>query len=188
MPKPAPEKKVRWKMWLRIGIWCVCAAGTTFAAREVRQFVFADPRFALHDAILKDPSGNGVLIQGTRYASHQRIMQVFAPDFGRSVFKIPIAERRRRLLAIDWVDEATVARVWPNRLIVRLRERTPVAFVNLHPGFVLVDAEGVLLAPPPKTRFALPVISGITVEQNRNRTPRACPGHAADAERAWLCR
>jgi cell division protein FtsQ len=165
MPKPAPEKKVQWKLWLRVGVWCVAAAGTSVAAREVRQFAFTDPRFSLHEAILKDPSGNGILIQGARYTPHQRVMQVFAPDFGRSVFRTPIAERRRRLLAIDWVEEATVARIWPNRLIVRLRERNPVAFASIGTGFLLVDAQGVLLTMPPKTRFALPVITGLTTEE-----------------------
>lgn len=168
MPKLQAAKPVRWKLWLRVGVGTLFAGATAYAAREVRQFVFADPRFSLHDAILRDPSGNGVLIQGARHASHQRVMQVFAPDFGRSVFRIPIAERRRRLLAIDWVEDATVARIWPNRLIIRIKERTPVAFVNLHPGFSLVDAQGVLLAPPLKTRFALPVLSGVTREQNES--------------------
>jgi cell division protein FtsQ len=93
------------------------------------------------------------------------VLNVFAPDFGRSVFLCPIAERRRSLLAIDWVEDATVQRLWPDRLVVRIRERSPVAYVEV-PGprgaelALLIDASGVLLDPQ-RAELALPVISGI---------------------------
>ncbi|HCC59536.1 MAG TPA: hypothetical protein DEQ47_20200 [Solibacterales bacterium] len=165
MPKVMVSSGNRWRLWLRVATWCMAAASTAFATREIRRFAFTDPRFALKDVPARDMAANGIVVEGARYASRARLIQVFAPDFGHSVFKIPLAERRRRLLAVDWVEEASVSRIWPNRLVVRIRERTPVAFANLHTGFLLVDAQGVLLAPPLKTRFALPVISGLTVDQ-----------------------
>lgn len=165
MPKILASSGPRWRLWLRIATWCMAAGSTAFATMEIRRFAFSDPRFALKDVLAQDPAGTGILVEGARHASRTRLMQVFAPDFGRSVFRIPLAERRRRLLAVDWVEEASISRIWPNRLVVRIRERTPVAFANLHTGFLLVDAQGVLLAQPLKTRFALPVISGLTLEQ-----------------------
>jgi len=81
--------------------------------------------------------------------------------FGVEIQGVPLAERRRRLLAIDWVQDASVSRVWPNRLLVRIRERKPVAFVSFSSGPMLVDAEGALLALPPRARFAFPVIDGL---------------------------
>jgi cell division protein FtsQ len=65
------------------------------------------------------------------------------------------------LLAIDWIEDASVSRVWPDRLVVRIRERIPVAFVYLASSVVLIDAEGVLLEPPPQASFTFPVLSGI---------------------------
>ncbi len=60
-----------------------------------------------------------------------------------------------------WVREASVARVWPNRVIVRVQERTPVAFVRMNASrFGLIDAEGVIL-PPATDRFKLPVLAGV---------------------------
>ncbi len=156
-------------MWLRVATWSMAAASTAFATREIRRFAFTDPRFTLRPALKDAPApasaDAAIVVEGARYASRSRLMQVFAPDFGHSVFKIPLAERRRRLLAVDWVEEASVSRIWPNRLVVRIRERTPVAFANLHTGFLLVDAQGVLLAQPFKARFALPVISGLAIDQ-----------------------
>ena len=68
--------------------------------------------------------------EGLTYASRAKVQRVFAGDFDRSIFSVPLAERRRRLLAIDWVEDASVSRVWPDRLVVRIRERKPVAFVS----------------------------------------------------------
>ncbi len=86
-----------------------------------------------------------------------------------------MAERRRRLLAIDWVEEASIARLWPNRLLVHVKERKPVAFVNLpSQQYVLMDAAGVFLSPPPRVRFSLPVLTGITEDQSEEeRSVRA---------------
>ncbi len=56
-----------------------------------------------------------------RYASRSKVQRIFAQDSDRSIFPFPLDERRRRLLAIDWVEDASVSRVWPDRLAVRIR-------------------------------------------------------------------
>ena len=53
----------------------------------------------------------------------------FRGGFRPQHFRVPLDERRRRLLGIDWVEDASVSRIWPDRLVVRIRERKPVAFV-----------------------------------------------------------
>ena len=58
------------------------------------------------------------------------IEAVFAEDFGRSVYLIPLSERRASLRTVDWVKDASVARFWPNRVVVGVTERKPVAFVD----------------------------------------------------------
>ena len=56
-------------------------------------------------------------------------------------------------------------------MAVRIKERTPAAFVNLSiPGtrgsrVLLIDAEGVLLEQPAQSHFTFPVLSGVTEEQ-----------------------
>jgi cell division protein FtsQ len=108
-------------------------------------------------------------IEGVRYAVRSKVMRVFDEDFGRSIFAAPLDERRRRLLAIDWVEDATVSRIWPDRLMVRIRERRPVAFVSFPSGVLLIDAHGVLLDPPAQARFSFPVLSGIREDQDEGQ-------------------
>ena len=48
------------------------------------------------------------------------------------------------------MKDASVARLWPNRVVVRVAERTPVAFVTLAASrFALIDEDGVILPPAP---------------------------------------
>jgi cell division protein FtsQ len=152
------EKKtagVRWRLWLGAAAAAGLCVSTGMAALKVRQYALSSPRFTL-SASRKD----ALDIQGMTNGSGAKVRRVFGADSGHSVFAVPLAERRRRLLAIDWVEDASVSRIWPDRLLVRIRERRPVAFVLLRSGPLLVDAAGVLLEPPPLARFEFPVLRG----------------------------
>jgi cell division protein FtsQ len=162
---------IRWRLWLGILALAAVTGSTAMGALRLRRFVIADPQFQLSH---RRP--DALTIEGLRYASRSKVQRVFAADFDRSVFLVPLDERRRRLLAIDWVEDASVSRVWPDRLMVRIRERRPVAFVYLRSGVLLVDALGVLLDPPAQASFAFPVLSGVRedeTEADRSERVRA---------------
>jgi cell division protein FtsQ len=153
----------RWRLWLALTATGLACGSAAMAAFEARAYALTDRRFALSPG-----NRDALTIQGIVCAPRSSVSRVFSEDFGRSVFAIPLAERRRRLLAIDWVEDASVSRVWPDRLLVRIRERKPVAFVSLRSGAMLVDAQGVLLDPAgPKSapaQFAFPAIDGLRAD------------------------
>jgi cell division septal protein FtsQ len=172
MPRPQapPESKFTWRRVARLVFWTLLLAGFAWAGREVNSFLLHDPRFDL-ECSASAPTCPSLEIHGAVYANKTRIQSVFVHDFGASVFNIPLPERRRRLLAVDWISSASILRVWPSHLIVNVTERTPVAFAKLPIAgssryrFSLIDRDGVLLAIPPRVRFRLPVISGVTENQ-----------------------
>jgi cell division protein FtsQ len=151
-------------------LWLGVAAGLAWGAKETNAFLLSDPRFEIECAAGQATCA-ALEIRGVVYTNKDRIQAVFAPDFGRSVFHMPLAERRRHLLAVDWVSTAAVSRIWPNRIVVTITERRPVAFAKLPIGdgpryrLSLIDGEGVLLSLPPRVRFRLPVLSGVTEDQ-----------------------
>jgi cell division protein FtsQ len=156
MARASKLRRFPWRLVLSLaGAGLVCAA-VAFAGMRVRRFALTDPQF-----VLSRDKREALTVQGVRYASRGKIRRIFMPDFDRSIFAASLAERRRELLAIDWVDDATVSRVWPDRLVVWIRERKPVAFVSFPTGVLLIDARGVLLDPPAQAQFAFPVLSGI---------------------------
>ena len=147
---------IRWRLWFGLAGGALVCVSTAMAALKVSHFVRTDPQFTLS----RDRKG-ALAVEGLQYAARSKVTRIFAGDFGRSVFSIPLAERRRRLLGIDWVADASVSRIWPDRLLVRIRERAPVAFVVFRWGAMLIDSEGVLLEPPAQAQFTFPVLGGV---------------------------
>ncbi|MGA2196133.1 MAG: FtsQ-type POTRA domain-containing protein [Bryobacteraceae bacterium] len=162
----------RWRLWLSLLALGVVGVSTAMAALKVRQFVVTDPRFAL------SRDAGSLTITGLRYTERSKVLRIFAGDFDHSIFSAPLEERRRRLLAIDWVEDASVSRVWPDRLAVRIQERRPVAFVLLHSNVRLIDAHGVLLNLPAQAQFTFPVLAGVHEDQT--------PEQRLDCVRAFL--
>ncbi|MCC6341011.1 MAG: FtsQ-type POTRA domain-containing protein [Bryobacterales bacterium] len=153
-------KKTRVSLFYWVLPFAALAAAFLLALgfHQVESFLLKDARFhfAGPEEYGQDPPG--LRITGMHRASKAEILRVFEPDYGRSLYLFPVEERRRNLLAVTWVGEATVSRRWPNRVDVNLVERKPVAFAQVSspegaPRFQLIDADGVLLPMPRGEKF-----------------------------------
>jgi len=171
-PETEPGGRGRLRRWGLVALVVAGALGAAVLGYQVDQFLASDSHFVLPGGMEDYPN---LTVEGLASAPKARVIEAFSRDFGRSVYLMPLAERRRSLMAIDWVRDAAVSRHWPNRVSVRIVERQPVAFAMLPRAAeggatfyepALVDAEGVLLTPPPRARFALPALYGLTRELN----------------------
>lgn len=150
---------------------CTLVTGVIYASQRFEQFLIRDPRFVLPgppDYGLESPN---LTVDGVKYASRDQILRVFDQDFGHSLYLFPMADRREQLLRVSWVREASVVRIWPNRVAVQITERQPAAFIKLPSEgmtrWALIDAEGVILDPPRKAAFHLPVLTGVRTSEAR---------------------
>lgn len=177
-PRPRagnPPPVSRLKIAVRAGIATAALLAALYTWHRVEQFLIHDSRFAMNG-----PEGvedaSVIQLQGAAHTSRRAIEAAFADDLGRSLYLLPLADRRATLRTIDWVKDATVARVWPNRIMVRVTERRPAAFVTLAPArFGLIDEDGMIL-PPVADRFHLPVLRGVrasdAIPDRRDRVQR----------------
>ncbi|MBV8731748.1 MAG: FtsQ-type POTRA domain-containing protein [Acidobacteriia bacterium] len=156
MARESKKRTIPWRLIFGLMVAGLVSAAMGMAAVRVRRFALDDPQFTL-----TSDHKDALVVQGIRYASRAKVFRVFTPDFEHSIFSVPLAGRRRELLAIDWIEDASVSRIWPDRLVVRIHERQPIAFVSLPTGVLLIDGHGVLLDPPVQAQFAFPVLSGI---------------------------
>jgi len=108
-------------------------------------------------------SSDNLEIGGIQNVTRAQVMEVYGADIGRNVFFIPLAERRKKLEEIPWVESATVMRLLPNRIRVQITERTPVAFVRIGSKVSLIDGNGVVMEMPTHAgqRYSFPVIVGM---------------------------
>jgi cell division protein FtsQ len=138
------------------------------SVHRMERFLYEDPRFRMRTPELGNRLSPDLRIGGLQRAQVPAIRAAFRADEGQSVFRIPLDERQRKLQEIRWVRRASVSRVWPNLIDVRLEERTPLAFVQLaamrrdQPArMALIDEEGILLPVTPGVDRGLPVLTGV---------------------------
>jgi cell division protein FtsQ len=120
--------------------------------------------YAMHSWRFRISSSDNVEITGVHNASRSHVMEIAGADIGRNIFYVPLEERQRQLEKIPWVESATVMRLLPNRVAVDIKERTPVAFVEIGPRISLIDANGVVMGMPADrhSKYSFPVIHGIS--------------------------
>jgi cell division protein FtsQ len=108
-------------------------------------------------------SSDQLEIGGISHVSRAQIMDVMGGDIGRNVFFIPLAERKKQLEEIPWVESASVMRLLPNRLRIDIRERTPMAFVQVGSKIALIDGLGIVMDLPAGAarKYSFPVIVGM---------------------------
>src|SRR5260370_1004155 len=153
------------------GVTATLTAGI-YTSQRFQQFMIRDPRFFLPGPPDYGFESPNLELDGVRFASRAQILRLFEHDYGRSLYLFPMTERRNALLNIRWVRNASIQRIWPNRIVVRIGERQPVAFIKLQGDsmarWALIDDEGVVLDPPPKAPFQLPVLAGIQPRDNQD--------------------
>lgn len=114
------------------------------------------------------PDGSWLTVDGVETRDESEVAAVFEPDNGQSLASVDVSERREQLLAIQWVKEARVSKIWPNAVRVAVRARAPVALVPLAGGEAvrMIDADGVLLEYRSTGSDGLPVMTGIDAEMD----------------------
>jgi len=154
----SPVRVVRWVYWVIDFTTLLFAFFVAFGFHQVEAFLIRDTRFSVRGPADYGADPQGIQINGQVRASKVELLRVFESDLNRSLYLFPVEERRRNLLAVDWVKDAAVSRHWPNRISVRIWERTPVAFAQTEhrdgsSRFYLIDEDGVLLPIPKGEKF-----------------------------------
>lgn len=128
------------------------------SAYSVRNFLEQDARFRITGT-------SNIQANGLAQVSRAEMLPVFGEDIGRNVFFVPLAERRKQLEQIPWIDHATVMRLLPDQIRISVTERKPIAFVREGSQVALIDANGVVLTEPPammaQHHYSFPVVTGI---------------------------
>jgi cell division septal protein FtsQ len=81
---------------------------------------------------------------------------------GRSIFSVDLDVVHRRLRErYPEVNALRIVRKFPDRIYITAKKREPVAAVTVGREQVLVDREGVVVAPGPAAGMTLPLIEGL---------------------------
>lgn len=108
-------------------------------------------------------------IEGCRRTTKNLILEMSGVDVHSNLLALDIKRVKAGIEAHEWVESVEIARDWPNRLTIVVKERLPVAIVSLDNGLFYLDQNGVAFAqvlPPEDMDY--PIITGM----KRDEWPR----------------
>jgi cell division protein FtsQ len=160
-----PKKTATRLIWGAIAVTVLVLCGVATA-------VLYD--YGEHSWRFRVASSDDIEIAGLQNVPRAQVMEVMGADIGRNIFFIPLAQQKKQLEQIPWVESASVMRFVPNHLRIEIQERTPVAFARVGSKVMLIDAAGTLMdLPGGKKKYSFPVILGMNPnEPMSTRAPR----------------
>lgn len=147
VPRKAADR-IKWLMLLLLAVGALGFVGITLYRYGTQSWRF------------RVDSSDNLEIVGTHNVTRAQVLDILGADIDRNIFFVSLTEQKEQLETIPWVESATVMRFLPNRLRIDLKERVPVAFVNVNGRIAVIDAHGVIMDMPPgaQSAFSFPVI------------------------------
>jgi cell division protein FtsQ len=103
----------------------------------------------------------GVAISGVRELSRQQILDALGIRHTNSLLFLDVARLRDKLVALPLVKDASVSKLYPNRVMVEIEERRPCALWQKDGAVKIIAADGTPISALDETRFLnLPFVVG----------------------------
>lgn len=104
-----------------------------------------------------------VTVSGNHRLSTGEVLSLLDGLRGRHILGIELAEWQERLQSSPWVEAATLRRVLPSTVEVRIRERLPMAIGRVASALYLVGDDGVVVDEygPSYADLDLPMVDGM---------------------------
>jgi len=104
-----------------------------------------------------------ITVVGLKRVDEDDVMQRVNLQTGKNtnIFAVDMEDVRNRVEQIQWVRYATVARVLPDQLVVRVVEREPIGLARIQGRIYAFDREAAILDPDKSTNIVLPILDGL---------------------------
>jgi cell division protein FtsQ len=108
-----------------------------------------------------------VALAGEHEVGRDEILMLAGISDHSSLLFLDAARARARLLSNPWIADATVLKLYPDRLRIEIKERKPFALWQSDGRIALIAGEGTVLEATAPARFAsLPMVVGRGAEQS----------------------
>lgn len=102
-----------------------------------------------------------IAVTGNRQTSEIDIVGALGLDGSTALVGLDPAAARARIVSLPWVEGASVRKIYPATLEVKLTERKPFALWQQGETLSVIEKDGAIIAPYTDTRFAaLPLVVG----------------------------
>ena len=107
-----------------------------------------------------------VEFDGNEHVPEIILLKASGLKYKSNIFFQSITDVKKRLESISWIRSVEVQRKFPDKIYIRVSERTPIAILQSKNRLYLVDSEGVVIKHDGIGDFSnLPIIAGAGAEK-----------------------
>jgi len=138
------------------------AIRTSFQLLLVSFFLFIGHWVYVH--LLEDPffRMREIEVKGCRRIAQETILALTQVEGMPNLFSINLKEVAKPLESHPWIDHVGVRKVFPNKILVQIEERKPIAILQLEELYY-IDTQGIIFSPVgDRDEHDYPLLTGLT--------------------------
>ena len=140
------------KLFIRIFIGLLLLVLTGFMTKEIYRKLCHCDFFQI----------TAMRIDGNRMVSKEQITVLSKIDIHSNLLAINMDQVKSLLESHPWIAGAEISRDWPNRLLITVKEKNPVALLSRTTGLFYLDNKGrIIAAASPTQELDFPVVTGL---------------------------
>jgi cell division protein FtsQ len=123
-----------------------------FVGHHVYAHLLEDPFFRVKECA----------VEGIRKIPKETILSLAELEGMPNLFTLRLREAAKRLECHPWVEQVNVRKVFPNKILIQIEERKPIALLQLEELYY-IDYKGVIFSPiGDGDPFNYPILTGLT--------------------------
>ncbi len=132
----------------------------------------------VHDAMMQSPyfEAKRITVEGNARLSKEAVLEQGNVKLRDNILGINLKILQASLLANPWIADAEVERELPDAIHIRIKERNPIATVELHRPFYLSDAGEIFKPVEPSDQIEVPSVTGLKLSGIDPSNPGRSPG------------
>jgi len=105
-----------------------------------------------------------VEVEGCRKMTKETLLSLAKVEGMPNLFTVKLNEIVKRLESHPWIEQVRVSKVFPNKIVIQVEERRPIAIIQLEELYYM-DHQGVIFAPVgEQDEYNYPFLTGLTRE------------------------
>lgn len=102
-----------------------------------------------------------VEVKGCRKISESTILSLAKLEGMPNLFRLSLKEVSKRVEAHPWIERVSVRKIFPNKVLIHIEEREPIAILQLEEAFY-IDSKGVIFSRVgDQDRYDYPFLTGL---------------------------
>ena len=140
------------KKTIRVAFQLLLLSFFLFSGHWIYAHLLEDPYFRVKE----------VKVEGGRKVTKETLLSLTVMEGMPNLFSVKLKDVVKQLESHPWVEQVRVRKVFPNKILIQIEERKPMAIVQLEELYY-IDTQGEIFSPVgEKDEYNYPYLTGLT--------------------------